>query len=259
MQSPSGVELAGVVGLLVTVPAVAVLGNSGRRHTGAARRAHLILALGGAVATAAALAGALSALLSDAAPPRLGLGSAVGIGTALGTLALLTGTAMLPGAAESPGAAVRHLLDGLVIAAALWFVGWVLLAEPTRLLGAVTPMACPSLLIPTGLLAISLGLTIMLALHAHRPRLTTVRVATGVSLVAAAAVGLGGGICQGHDAWVLTGSLLLPAGLFLIAHAVKAADQPVEVVGDLSERGTAYAVVPMFAMVEFVPVTTLLG
>ena len=249
MQSPSGVELAGVVGLLVTVPAVAVLGNSGRRHTGAARRAHLILALGGAVATAAALAGALSALLSDTPPPRLGLGSAVGIGTALGTLALLTGTALLPGAAESPGAAVRHLLDGLVIAAGFWFVGWALLAEPIHLLGDATPMGCPSLLIPTGLLVISLGLTIVLALHAHRPRLTTVRVAAGVTLVAAAAVALGGGICQGRDAWVLTGSLLLPAGLFLIAYAVRAADQPVQVVGDLSERGTAYAVVPMVAMV----------
>ncbi|MFI5888943.1 putative bifunctional diguanylate cyclase/phosphodiesterase [Actinoplanes sp. NPDC051513] len=249
MQPPSGVELAGVVGLLVTVPAVAVLGNSGRRHTGAARRAHLILALGGAVATAAALAGALSALLSDAPPPRLGLGSAVGIGTAIGTLALLIGTALLPGAAESPGAAARHLLDGLVIAAAVWFVGWVLLTEPTGLLGDATPMACPSLLIPTGLMVISLGLTIVLALHAHRPRLTTVRVAAGVTLVAAAAVALGGGICQARDSWVLTGSLLLPAGLFLIAHAVKQADQPVEVIGDLSERGTAYAVVPMVAMV----------
>ncbi|MFF5293516.1 putative bifunctional diguanylate cyclase/phosphodiesterase [Paractinoplanes globisporus] len=249
MQSPSGVELAGVVGLLVAVPAVALLGNSGRRHTGAARRAHLILALGGAVATAAALAGVLSALLSDAPPPRLALGSAVGIGTAIGTLALLAGTALLPGAAESPGAAVRHLLDGLVIAAAFWFVGWVLLSEPTHLLGDATPMACPSLLIPTGLLVISLGLTIVLALHAHRPRLTTVRVASGVTLVAAAAVGLGGGICQARDSWVLSGALLLPAGLALIAHAVKTADRPVEVVGDLSERGTAYAVVPMVAMV----------
>ena len=249
VQSPSGVELAGVVGLLVTVPAVAVLGNSGRRHTGAARRAHLILALGAAVATAAALAGALSALLSDAPTPRLGLGSAVGIGTAIGTLTLLTGTALLPGAAESPGAAVRHLLDGLVIAAAFWFVGWILLTEPTRLLGDATPMACPSLLIPTALLVISLGLTIVLALHAHRPRLTTVRVAAGVSLVAAAAVAVGGGICQARDAWVLTGSLLLPAGLFLIGYAVRAADQPVEVVGDVSERGTAYAVIPMVAMV----------
>jgi hypothetical protein len=249
VQSPSGVELAGVVGLLVAVPAVAVLGNSGRRHTGAARRAHLILALGGALATAAALAGLLSALLTDAPVPRISLGSAVAVGAATGTLALLIGTALLPGAAESPGAALRHLLDGLVIAAAVWLVGWVLLSEPTRLLGDATPMACPSVLIPTALLVISLGLTVVLALHAHRPRLTTVRVAAGVTLVAGAVVAIAGGICQDRDGDVLAGSLLLPAGLFLIAHAVKTADRPVEVVGDLSERGTAYAVVPMVAIV----------
>src|SRR5689334_12680146 len=227
VQSPSGVELAGTVGLVLAVPAVALLGNSGRRHTGAARRAHLILALGGALATAAALAGMLSAMLSDAPPPRIHLGSAVALGAAVGT-------ALLPGAAESPGAAIRHLLDGLVIAAAFWFVGWVLLTEPTHILGDATPMACPSVLVPSALLVISLGLTIVLALHAHRPRLTTVRVATGVTLVATATVALAGGICQGHDQWVLSGSLLLPAGLFLIANAVKMADQPVEVVGDLS-------------------------
>ena len=38
MHSPSGVELAGLASLVVAVPAVALLGNSGRRHTGAARR-----------------------------------------------------------------------------------------------------------------------------------------------------------------------------------------------------------------------------
>ncbi|MEU4242045.1 bifunctional diguanylate cyclase/phosphodiesterase [Actinoplanes sp. NPDC026619] len=249
MQSPSGVELAGLAGLLIAVPAVALLGNSGRRHTGAARRAHLILALGGALATAAALAGLISALLTDAPVPRIHLGSAVAIGTAIGTLTLLVGTAVLPGAAESPGAALRHLLDGVVIAAAFWFVGWVLLTEPTHLLGGATPMACPSILVPAGLAVISLGLTIVLALHAHRPRLTTVRVAGGVTLVAIAAVALGGGICQDRDIDVLCGALLLPGGLFIIARAVKVADRPVEVVGDVSERGTAYAVVPMFAMV----------
>jgi diguanylate cyclase (GGDEF)-like protein len=249
VQSPSGVELAGLAGLLIAVPAVALLGNSGRRHTGPARRAHLILALGGALATAAALAGVLSALITDAPVPRTHLGSAVALGTAIGTLTLLAGTALLPGAAESPAAALRHLLDGLVIAAAFWFVGWVLLSEPTRLLGHATPMACPSILVPASLAVISLGLTIVLALHAHRPRLTTVRVAGGVTLVAAAAVALGGGICQDRELGVLLGALLLPGGLFIIARAVKVADRPVEVVGDVSERGTAYAVVPMVAMV----------
>ncbi len=249
MQSPSGVELAGLASLLLAVPAVALLGGSGRRHTGAARRAHLLLAAGGAVATGAALAGVLTELLSASAPPRMGLGSAVAVGLALGILTLLTGTAVLPGAAESAGAAVRHLLDGLVVAAAIWFVGWVLIAEPTRILGDATPMACPSVLIPAGLTVISLGLTIVLALHAHRPRLTTVRVAAGVSLVAVAAVAIASGICQDWDGVVLGGALLLPAGLFAIARAVKTADRPVQVVGDVTDRNTVYAVIPMVVMV----------
>nr|WP_308129039.1 bifunctional diguanylate cyclase/phosphodiesterase [Actinoplanes polyasparticus] len=249
MQSPSGMELAGLASLLVAVPAVALLGNSGRRHTGAARRAHLVLAAGGAIATGAALAGMLSVLITTAEPPRMALGTAVAAGTAIGVLILLIGTAMLPGAAENPGAALRHLLDGLVIAAAIWFVGWVLIAEPTRVLGDATPVACPSMLIPTGLAVISLGLTIVLALHAHRPRLTTVRVAGGVTLVSAAAVALAGGICQDSDGTILTGALLLPTGLFVVARAVKVADRPVTVVGDVTDRGTGYAIVPMVAMV----------
>ena len=249
MQSPSGMELAGLASLLIAVPAVAVLGNSGRRHTGAARRAHLVLAAGGAIATGAALAGMLSVLITTAEPPRMMLGTAVAAGTAIGVLILLIGTAMLPGAAESPGAALRHLLDGLVIAAAIWFVGWVLIAEPTRVLGDATPMSCPSVLIPTGLAVISLGLTIVLALHAHRPRLTTVRVAGGVTLVSAAAVALAGGICQGRAGAILTGALLLPAGLFVIARAVKVADRPVTVVGDVTDRSTGSAIVPMVVMV----------
>ncbi|WP_374271890.1 putative bifunctional diguanylate cyclase/phosphodiesterase [Actinoplanes sp. M2I2] len=249
MPSPSGVELAGLASLLVAVPAVAVLGNSGRRHTGAARRAHLALAAGGAIAAGAALAGLLSVLMTTTAPPRMALGTAVAAGTAIGILILLIGTAMLPGAAENPGAALRHLLDGLVIAAAIWFAGWVLIAEPTRILGDATPMACPSVLIPTGLAVLSLGLTIVLALHAHRPRLTTVRVAGGVTLVAAAAVALAGGICQDADGAALAGALLLPTGLFVIARAVKVADRPVTVVGDVTDRSTAYAVVPMLVMV----------
>jgi diguanylate cyclase (GGDEF)-like protein len=249
VQSPSGVELAALAGLLVAVPAVALLGDSGRRHTGPARRAHLLLAAGGAIATAAALAGLLSALLTAAPAPRMGLGSAVAAGTTTGTLILLIGTALLPGAAESPGAALRHLLDGLVIAAALWFVGWVLLSDPTRILGDASPAACPSVLIPAAFAVIAVGLTSVLALHAHRPRLSTVWVAAGVSLVAIAATCVAGGICPDWDWAVLAGAVLLPAGLFVIALAVKTADRPVQVVGDVVDRGTAYAVAPMLAMV----------
>ena len=136
MHSPSGVELAGLVSLLVAIPAVALLANSGRKHIGAARRAHLTLAAGAAVTTAAALAGLLSDLFVAHGPAQLG--SAVAVAMALGTLTMLAGTLLLPGAAESPGAAGRHLLDGVVVAASVWFVGWVLVAEPTRILGDQT-------------------------------------------------------------------------------------------------------------------------
>ncbi|AGZ45634.1 putative bifunctional diguanylate cyclase/phosphodiesterase [Actinoplanes friuliensis] len=247
MHSPSGVELAGLASLLVAVPAVALLGNSGRRHTDAARRAHLTLAAGAAVTTAAALAGLLSDLFLAHGPAQLG--SAVAVAMALGTLTLLAGTLLLPGAAESPGAAFRLLIDGFVVGAAIWFVGWVLVAEPTRLLGDQTPARCLSMLLPAGVAVIAIGLTAVLALHAHRPRHITVRVAAGVSVVAVAATALSGGICQSWPIVVLLSALLLPAGLVVVAHAIKIADRPVEVVGDITQRNTGYAFVPMAAMV----------
>jgi len=247
VHSPSGLELAGLASLLVAVPAVALLANSGRRHTGAARRAHLLLAAGAAITTAAALAGLLSSLFLAHGPAQLA--SAVAVAMALGTLTLLAGTLVLPGAAESAGAAGRHLLDGFVVAAALWFVGWVLVSQPTRLLGDQTPGRCLSMLLPAGVAAISLGLTAVLAMHAHRPRHITVRVAAGVAVVAVAATALSAGICRGWPVVVLLSAVLLPAGLVVVARAVKVADRPVEVLGDVTQRNTGYAFVPMSALV----------
>ena len=252
MHSPSGVELAGLASLLVAVPAVALLANSGRRHTGAARRAHFLLAVGGATATAAALAGLPSALIMEhgpADPHRQSLGTGIAIAMTAGTLLLIVGTLVLPGSAERPGAALRHLLDGLVIAAAIWFVGWVLASRPARVFGAATPYPCLALLLPSAMAAVAVGLTAVLALHAYRPRLATVRVAAGVMLVAVAAPGLSGGICQRWPEIVLASTILLPVGLFVIAYAVKAADRPVHVTGDVTQRGTAYAFVPIVAMI----------
>jgi diguanylate cyclase (GGDEF)-like protein len=248
------VELAGLASLLIAVPAVALLGNSGRRHTGPARRAHLLLAAGGALTTAAALAGLLSALMMQSShhgeiDHRNTLGSAVAVAMAIGTFTLLAGTLVLPGAAESPAAAVRHLLDGLVIAASVWFVGWVLVSKPTSILGAATPYGCLPLLLPAAVAAVAGGLTSVLTMRAHRPRHITVRVAAGVTVVAVAATALAGGICQDWTVTVLLSAVLLPAGLVVVAQAVRVADRPVQTVADVTERGTAYAFVPMLAMI----------
>ncbi|WP_370644312.1 putative bifunctional diguanylate cyclase/phosphodiesterase [Actinoplanes sp. L3-i22] len=253
VHSPSGMELAGLAGLLAAVPAVALLGRSGRRHTGAARRAHLLLAAGGAIVTGAALAGLATAVLTehhhDMSSGSRTLATLMAIGMAFGTLALLAGTVALPGAARGPAAALRQVLDGLVIAASVWFVGWALLARPTRILGDATPYRCASVIIPAVLGVIALGLTGVLALHAHRPRRHTVRVGLGVSLTAIASAGVSSGICRQGDEQVLTSVLLLSAGLILVAWAVQAADKPVRVTGDVLERGGAYAVVPMLFVV----------
>jgi diguanylate cyclase (GGDEF)-like protein len=253
VHSPSGVELAGLASLLVAVPAVALLGNSGRRHTGAARQAHLLLAAGAALVTAAALAGLLSALMREqgiAHQHREALGSAVALGMALGTLTLLAGTLRLPGAAENPGAGLRHLLDGTMIAVAVLFVGWVLITPPTRVVAA-GDAGHPDrmLLLPAAVAAVAIGLTAVLALHAHRPRHITVRVAAGVTMVAVAAAALAGGICEQWGVVVLLGSMLLPSGLLVVARAVRVADRPVEVSGDVTQRGTAYAFLPVVAMI----------
>ncbi|MFI1989443.1 putative bifunctional diguanylate cyclase/phosphodiesterase [Actinoplanes sp. NPDC020271] len=252
VHSPSGMELAGLAGLLAAVPAVALLGRSGRRHTGVARRAHLLLAAGGALVTGAALAGLATALLTahhDGGSGGKTLATLMAIGMASGTLTLLAGTVALPGAARGPAAALRHVLDGLVIAASVWFVGWVLVARPTHLLGGATPYRCAAVILPAVLAVIALGLTGVLALHAHRPRRHTVRVGLGVSLTAIASAGVSSGICRRGDEQVLTSVLLLSAGLILVAWAVRAADRPVRVTGDVLERGGAYAVVPMLLVV----------
>ncbi|WIM95536.1 bifunctional diguanylate cyclase/phosphodiesterase [Actinoplanes oblitus] len=248
-------ELAGLAGLLAAVPAVALLGQSGRRHTGAARRAHLLLAAGGALVTAAALAGLATALLTahhhhdDLVTGSRTLATLMAVGMAFGTVTLLAGTVALPGAARGPAAALRHVLDGLVIAAAIWFVGWVLLARPIRILGSATPYQCAAVILPALLAVVGLGLTGVLALHGHRPRRHSVRVGAGVSLTAIASAGVSGGICRRGDELVLTSVLLLGAGLILVAWAVRAADRPVQVTGDVLERGGAYAVVPMLGVV----------
>ncbi|MDP9819807.1 putative bifunctional diguanylate cyclase/phosphodiesterase [Spirilliplanes yamanashiensis] len=254
MHSPSGVEWAALASLLVAVPAVALLAFSGRRHTGAARRAHLILAAGGAVVVGAALAGLLSAVLAHSAAPgdRLhdnALGSAVAVAMALGTATLFAGTLLLPGASETTAAALRHLLDGLVIAAAAWFVGWVLVVGPTRLLGDRTPYGCLPLLLPLGVAVVAGGLTTVLTMRAHRPRHITVQVGAGVTLVAVAATALAGGICQAWTVAILLSAVLLPIGLTAVAAAVRDADRPVAATSDVTRRGTGYAFVPMIAMV----------
>jgi len=250
VHSPSGVELAGLASLVVAVPAVALLANSGRKHTGAARRAFHLLAAGSAIVSAAGLAGVISALIEPHhAPgePRMLLGTTMAVAMALGTTALLAGTVLLPGSGKDRGTILRNLCDSAIIAAALCFVGWVLIAWPTEILGGA--YICLSMLIPAVVGTLAVGLTVVLGLHAHRPRHGTVRVALGVTAVAISALLLSGGVCRQNDVAVLIGGLALPVGLFVVARAVQIVDRPVQVVADVIQRGNAFAFVPVLGTI----------
>ncbi|WP_246278561.1 putative bifunctional diguanylate cyclase/phosphodiesterase [Phytohabitans rumicis] len=232
---------------------------SARRRTGATRRAHRLLA-GGAAVGAVTVAGGIAASLAvqqhvvHTQHDKTSLGSLLAVGVALSCGLLLLGLLTLPGAAPKPAGALRHTLDGLVIAAALWFVGWVLVSKPTHLLGDHTPYWCKPLLMPAAVAALALGVSAITAMRAPRPRRPLVAVGVGVTAAAAAGIGLAGGVCQGMTLLADLSAIALPAALGLVVYAARRADRPevddeeAAVDGDVTQRGSAYAFLPMAAM-----------
>nr|WP_203858720.1 EAL domain-containing protein [Plantactinospora mayteni] len=229
-----------------------MLALSAQRHVGARRFGHWLLAIGGGLAAASAGLG-LVALVTMAAQwdheqaQRTGLATLIAAGMAVGGALLCAGLLRLPGAAETPAAALRLVLDGLVIGAALWFVGWVLLAEPTRLLGDLTPSGCLAILLASGTAAVAVGLTFIVGARSRAPRRGVLLAGTGVNVVTGAGLAISAGICQDGPVVALVGAVLLPFGLLMVALAGRAPDPAGGPDGDVIRRGT-YAVLPMVAM-----------
>lgn len=225
----------------------------GLRRTGIRRQAHLLLALGAALATLSMIAGLVGVLAMAGhwdrhQPQRTTLATAVACGLALSGLALCAGVLRLPGAARTRAAALRLVMDGLVIASALWFVGWVLLSEPTRLLGDWTPIGCPGILLATVVAAWAVGLTFVVGVRSSRPRRELVLIGCGVTLVAAAGLWLAVGICQAGPPVALAGAALVPVGLFLVVAGGRSPDPVGGADDDVIRNGSGYAFLPMLAM-----------
>ena len=230
-----------------------MLALSALRRTDARRHGQWLLALGGVLATASAVVGLVGILTmaehwDHHQPQRISLATVIAVGMALSGLLLCAGLLRLPGAAESGAAAVRLVLDGLVIAAALWFVGWVLLAEPTRLLGDRTPVSCLAILVAAGTAAVAAGLTFIVTVRSRSPRHGLVLVGGGVTLVTGCGLAIAAGVCQAGPAVALVGAVLLPFGLLVVAIASQAAGSPGGPDANVIRRGTAYAFLPMLAM-----------
>ncbi|WP_442933596.1 putative bifunctional diguanylate cyclase/phosphodiesterase [Micromonospora sp. CPCC 206060] len=180
--------------------------------------------------------------------PRTDLATVVAVGMSLSGLLSCAGLLRLPGVVGTRAAALRLVLDGLIMGTALWFVGWVLFTEPTRLLGDVTPMACLPILLATATTALAAGLTLIIVLRAARPRRRLAWLAVGITAVSAGGLGLASGLCQGGLALACTGALLLAGGLLTCALVGHDPGPLGSVDVDEVRRDSGYAFVPMVAM-----------
>ena len=236
------------VGLTATA-ATASLAVSAR-PAGRCCPAYRMLAVAALVTAVSVLAG----LLGDAVPAwsvqrREALAAVVAVGTSLGTLLAGAGFLRLPGVWVSLAVAGRVLLDGVILATAAWFVGWVLLSEPTRLLGAATGRADGAILGATVVTALAVGLVCAVLLRALPPRGPLLRLGGGIVALAVGGLALtaGLGCCTGP--WLNpAGGMLAVTGLALLAFAVRRHDRHGAAEVTEIRRDSAYAFVPMAAM-----------
>src|SRR5215211_999846 len=112
------------------------------------RRARLVIgaalpvaALGLAGAAADGLAGAADGLLAHTVD-RTRLAGEVAVAVSLATVLATAGVLILPAVPGRGRARLRHLLDGLVAAASLFYIAWSLVLEPVhrRVTGGLVPL-----------------------------------------------------------------------------------------------------------------------
>ncbi|WP_373312406.1 putative bifunctional diguanylate cyclase/phosphodiesterase [Asanoa siamensis] len=245
--------MAAAAGTLAAAVVTVLLVSSARARVGAARQAHLMLAIGSALAaltTAVALVGVLTFAesWSHHQPARTTFAIGIGIGTAISAGVLCTGLLRLPWAAGTRRIAGRHLLDALVIAFAIWFVGWVLISPPASIFGAQTPRPCVGLFVASGAAALAVGIVVIVTMRGAGSRLRLLFMGCGAVSVAACGVGLTAGLCQGGPGLATLSGVVMPIALMVVAFAGRGVDTEAIAELDVIRRGTSYAFVPMFAM-----------
>lgn len=250
MHFPPGMAAVAVLSGLVAAFASALLTVSARRRAGAHRQAHALLAVAAMVALLSLLVGLSAALGAQyRVDQQTGWVTVVAVGVALSGLVFCAGLLRLPGVAEPAAAAGRLVLDGLIMAAALWFVGWVLFSEPTRLLRAATPVSCTPILLATVSAAVAAGLTLTVVMRAARPRRRMAALGAGITAVTCGGLGVASGLCRGGPELALAGGVVLAGGLLAGALASHHVDPPGQVDVDLIRQDGKYVFIPMFAMV----------
>ncbi|SDZ24956.1 diguanylate cyclase/phosphodiesterase [Asanoa ishikariensis] len=253
MHFGTGAALAAAAGTLAAAVVTVLLVSSARARVGAARQAHLMLAIGSALAaltTAIALVGVLTFAEQwghhQAARTNFAIG--IGIGTAISSTVMCAGLLRLPWAAGTRRIAGRHLLDALVIAFALWFVGWVLVSPPAQIFGSATPRPCVGIFIAAGAAALAVGIVVIVTMRGAGSRLRLLLMGCGAISVAACGVGLTAGLCQGGPGLATLSGVVMPIALMVVAFAGRGQDTEAIAELDVIRRGASYAFVPMMAM-----------
>ncbi|MTK01991.1 bifunctional diguanylate cyclase/phosphodiesterase [Micromonospora sp. CP22] len=253
MHTPPAMIGAAVLSTLIALTAGVLLAAAVRRRAAPHRPVYAVLAVGGAIALATMLAGLVITLTTTEhwaheQQQRTSWATLVALGTATSGLLFCFGLLRLPGVVGSTPSAARLALDSVIVGAALWFVGWVVFSEPTRLLGDATPMACPSILLASVSAALSVGLSAIMVLRAPAPRRCLIVLGTGITTASVGGLGVATGLCQAGPTLALVGALVLALGLLVVGLAAYRIDPPGELAIDVIRRDSEYAFVPMVAM-----------
>ncbi|WP_213454179.1 putative bifunctional diguanylate cyclase/phosphodiesterase [Rhizomonospora bruguierae] len=248
---PHSSAWAAAVTAVTAAAGVTQLLASARRRTGPARLGHRLLAAGSALAGVTAVGGVAVALTLPEGPPSVdSVAAATGVsaGIVIAVLLLLAGVLSLPGIGGTPGLILRHGLDAVVAAAAVWYVGWALLKVHVFPFERGLPPPSAQALLPAALAAFAFGLAVVCAVRCPAPRHWAGLAGAGVALTAAGGGVLASGLCEGRNGLVGGAAVAVGVGLPMVALVSRARDRPAELDANLVRAGTAYAFLPMLAM-----------
>ncbi|MFV2100467.1 putative bifunctional diguanylate cyclase/phosphodiesterase [Micromonospora sp. LOL_024] len=253
MHTPPAMIGVAVLSALIALTAGVLLAAAVRRRAATHREAYAVLAVAGAVALVTMLAGVAASVSVNAhwaheQQQRTGWATLVALGTATSGLLFCFGLLRVPGVTGSVPSAARLALDGVIVGAALWFVGWMLVSEPTRLLGDATPTACPSILLASVSATLSAGIAAIMVLRAPAPRRCLAVLGTGITASSFGGLGVAAGLCQSGSPLAMAGAAVLAVGLLVAALAAYRIDPPGQLDIDVIRRDGEYAFVPMVAM-----------
>jgi diguanylate cyclase (GGDEF)-like protein len=254
----SGLGLLALGGSLGTLTCAVLLAVAARGRSGPSRRAHAILAGGAAlvaIATAVAAFGPHPHPGAGFDRGRLALATTIATTYAAGIVAICAGVLCLPRVADGLRTAVRHVLDTFVIAGAVWFVGWVVVAAAPPILADVLPAGCTAVLVPAAAAAFALGLSVIVLLRCRRPRgrlgggggTGVAAVTAGMTTIGVAGIGLAGGMCQAWPVAFGASALAAPAGVLALALGSRRMDGAADCDTEVMRSGAAFAFVPMAA------------